>query len=365
MNKLNKEIGSEFHSSCEFDKNIKKEVNIDLNDFSDYTFLRSGREAIGFILDQIKPAKKLAILPTYICESMLTPFLKRGYKVDFFSVDKQFNPNIGELEVLLSKEPDILLVIDWFGMNKNQRVVSTTRSFSQNTKVLADCTHSFFNGRNNFNPDYIVVSLRKWFALPDGALAASYSSSFISKARYKENGFVSNRKYAMKLKSEYLISKTADSKRIFRELLYKAEKELENNTEVLGISKESLLIINRLDFNDMKNKRRENYNTLYQLIKNLPVVLIINRYMQENETPLFFSILAEGYRDDLQKWLANKNIYCPILWPLPRTIYKKHKISAYISDNILSIPCDQRYTLEDMNYIYNMLKTYFEENYDG
>ena len=199
-----KEIGSEFNITSGFNDITCNNLNNVEKDYHDCMYIRNGREAIGFILDEIDLNTKFAILPSYICESMLEPFLNRGYSVEYFEVDKNFNPNIEEVKKLLNKNPDIIFVIDWFGMNKNQEIVSLVREKCENTKILADFTHSYFNSFSFIKPDFIIVSLRKWFALPDGAIAINCNHNFKNKLKFVNNSFYEKRKEAMLIKTRYL-----------------------------------------------------------------------------------------------------------------------------------------------------------------
>ena len=109
----------------------------------------------------------------------------------------------------------------------------------------------------------------------------------------------------------------------------------------------------------MITKRRENFNTLYKLIDKSKVIPIVNKIAGNDECPFCFPILVNNRRDELQSWLAEKNIYCPVLWPLREDTYLKYKVSAYMSDNILSIPCDQRYSIDDMEYVAKAINAFF------
>lgn len=360
-----REIGSEFNISWEIDNTINKSSSNIHKSYYDYAYARSGREAIGFILDEIKPKTKIAILPTYICESMLEPFLKRGYSIEYFGIDEYFNPNISELEIALHKNPDIILVIDWFGMDKNQEVVSLAKKYSENLTVLADCTHSYFNYVMSFEADFIVASLRKWFALPDGAIAINCKGNFKNRLEFIDNYFFAKRKKAMLMKTEYLYNGEEKLKVQFRSLLSEAEDLLDNEDRLIGMSPFSISVINEMDFDLMKKKRRENFNMLHNFIKgnmNTYITPIVNKMATDSECPFSFPIITEGNRDKLQSWLSNNGIYCPVLWPLPEDVYLNNKVSAYISDNMLSIPCDQRYSINDMKYIVKTIDAFFRGN---
>lgn len=356
---MHREIGSEFHITEKNNIILDRNLSIIQKSYHDYVYARSGREAIGFILDEIEPCTRIAVLPAYICKSMLEPFLKRGYSVEYFSIDQNFNPDLKEIEIALNKNPDVMLVIDWFGMNKNQEVISLVKKRFPNLVTLADCTHNFFNDFMTIEADFVIASLRKWFALPDGAIAINCRNDFKNRLKFVDSCFFNKRKKAMLLKAEYLNSREQSLKMQYRKLLSAAEHFLDSESMPVGISAFSLSLINEMDFNFMKMKRRENFNALYDLIDGFASTPIINRTITSAECPFCFPIIVENNRNKLQEWLAENGIYCPVLWPLPDYVYLNYEASAYLSDNMLSIPCDQRYSVDDMEYIAKTIKAFF------
>ena len=71
---------------------------------------------------------------------------------------------------------------------------------------------------------------------------------------------------------------------------------------------------------------------------------------------MFVPIIVEN-RDKLRKYLIDKKIYCPVHWPLSN--YHKIKVNDQeIYQNELSLICDQRYNLDDMKYIVDVIKEF-------
>ena len=58
----------------------------------------------------------------------------------------------------------------------------------------------------------------------------------------------------------------------------------------------------------------------------------------------------------LRKKLQDEKIYIPVLWPNVKEDLCATDTEYQLSDNILPIPCDQRYTVDDMNYIIKIIK---------
>ena len=68
------------------------------------------------------------------------------------------------------------------------------------------------------------------------------------------------------------------------------------------------------------------------------------------ESTLYFPIRLEN-RDAVQKAMAAKNVYCPVIWPEPVEAAGVCPVSRAVVDDMLAIPCDQRYDEADMDYI--------------
>ena len=58
---------------------------------NDYVWLSTGRSAIGYVIKTIelrKPnLKKVAVLPSFTCDTVFEPFLKAGYDVFYYPVE--------------------------------------------------------------------------------------------------------------------------------------------------------------------------------------------------------------------------------------------------------------------------------------
>lgn len=67
--------------------------------------------------------------------------------------------------------------------------------------------------------------------------------------------------------------------------------------------------------------------------------------------PLLFE--SSKKRNTIRQILIKYNIYCPIYWPL--YFDNKNKCNHYIENHILCIPIDQRYNINNMKFITNII----------
>ena len=103
--------------------------------------------------------------------------------------------------------------------------------------------------------------------------------------------------------------------------------------------------------------RRENKITRKNNIKYLNDKLIYKCDSKFVNTYFTYVILLNNKleRDNLRKYLIDNKIYCPVYWPLN---FDTTNCNQYITDRILSIPIDQRYNENDMNFIANCINRY-------
>jgi hypothetical protein len=60
--------------------------------------------------------------------------------------------------------------------------------------------------------------------------------------------------------------------------------------------------------------------------------------------------------DEVRKQLQEKKIFIPTLWPAVFNLCKETDIEYDLAKNILPIPIDQRYGIEEMEYMIEKIK---------
>ena len=81
--------------------------------------------------------------------------------------------------------------------------------------------------------------------------------------------------------------------------------------------------------------------------------------MQEHTFVLWVVGAKAADRGKFKEYLSQNGIHATSYWPVgPYINLEGHTDCAYIYDHVISIPCDQRYTAEDMAYICRVLKDF-------
>ena len=98
------------------------------------------------------------------------------------------------------------------------------------------------------------------------------------------------------------------------------------------------------DISDMRRKRRENAKYIHDHLN-----LTFLNQLTDKAVPLFVPVFFETteQRNAVRKKLIEAQIYCPIHWPKPALIPADFEANK-IYDTELSLICDQRYDLTDM-----------------
>lgn len=108
-----------------------------------------------------------------------------------------------------------------------------------------------------------------------------------------------------------------------------------------------------IDWNEASQKRRENYEILHNLIHKNGKFEIVSE-LEEGEVPFCMPVCTQN-RDDLLRYLIRNKIYCNVHWRLSEEQKSVSPEIKNLSNQILSIPCDQRYGKEEMKYIGHVL----------
>ena len=221
-----REFGSTFEIDCLSDKYFEN-----ITSFLPYwAFTRSGREAIGLLLQG--KTSGIALLPAYCCWSMTSPFETAGWKVQYYPINKDLSANLSELKVLLDKlHPQLVMVVDYFGFTPTNKTVELIKDFDKDVIVLEDFTQSLFNFNKRFNPkvDCYVASVRKSIGVPDGGVVLSNLQLNVKSLSSAKTLFVEKHIEAGVLKKMYSYSFDQTLKNTFRQLQSEAGDEIKKD----------------------------------------------------------------------------------------------------------------------------------------
>ncbi|WP_394863326.1 hypothetical protein [Paraclostridium bifermentans] len=294
--------------------------------------LNSGRNSLIYILKS-KKIKKV-YLPYYLCDSVSNKVIQEGYNVDYYNVDKEFNPifnkNLGEDEYLY--------IVNFYGQINNEKLLEYNQKYK---RIIVDNTHAFY--QNPILDIDTIYSCRKFFGVPDGAYL--YTNTKLNESLTLDDS---------KDRIKHLVGRLGGTASAFYKDFQKSDEEFETES----LKKMSIFtqnILGAIDYNKVKESRNMNYNVLYESLKE------INKLNLKLVDGAFSYPLLVENGEEIRKKLIENKIYISMLWPnVPKSV-SEDSIEYIYSKNIIPIPCDQRYNSDDMNYIIDIVKGFIKK----
>lgn len=328
MSAVRSEIGSEF-----WDVPAGKQNTLFPQDTK---WFLSGRSALKTILSQADIRK--AALPSWCCDSMIKPFLEAGIEVSFYPV---YAEN-GFVQDLSQIDADGVLVMDYFGYT-GQADLS-----GYDGTVIRDVTHSLLS-KTYDDARYYFGSLRKWA----GFWTGGYGWGFDCELPPADSGYVAMRRDAMEEKERYISAVTDDKSYLGQ--LTQAEQWLET-ADAMAAAQRDAQLARKLDVELIKSRRRENATRLLEAFSDIAVFPELGA----QDCPMFVPILVpDGQRDALRRYLIQREIYCPVHWPVSEYHRLDERTGALYARE-LSLVCDQRYTTADMDRIVEAVNDFWK-----
>lgn len=338
-------------------------------------YTASGREAIELALISLEREKpeisRRCLMPAYMCESVFLPFLRRGWELVFYSVERGLDTAGEEIfRLALENDPGLIFIHPYCGTD-------TCRGFRRQLSMLKrsgvmimeDVTQSYYLEGVGKDADFVVGSLRKWYAVPDGGFVAS-DLPLAADILLEGEGYAKKRLGPLVQKWEYLRAgeltqeEKQERKTAFLTENRALETELDHYEGVRAISRLSTHILSEIDEEGAKRQRAENYRYLYEKIMSMkrlwPILM-----KGEGEAPLYLPVYAKE-RDELQRFLAERGVYAPVLWPVGEQ--NRNELlgdETYIYEHMLALPIDQRYGAAQMERIAQILVLYENQSVIG
>lgn len=378
------EIGSVYEinplSIPAIDDNIADRVElyeISKYDKKNIAYTASGREAIALALYSIEKEYpdicKKCFMPVYMCDTVFIPFVQRGWELIFYHIGKDMKADVTEIEALLQREDaGVFFLHPYYGVDTWKELRPLLSQYQKEGLILMeDVTQSYYLDIDT-QADYIVGSLRKWYAIPDGGFIAS-DHEFYTEIVESDETF-SKERLGMQIKKwNYLkaIDEPIVDKK--RKQVLQADKQeylasnrmledrLDRFTKITDISEVSNGLLKNINEEEYKCRRNENCRILFEGLKNRKTVFTVLGENIENASPLYFPVYMLQ-RGALQQYLRERDIYVPVLWPVGKENEDfLNEGEQYIYTHIAAIPMDQRYGKENMERIVSVINEFEEK----
>lgn len=280
--------------------------------------LNNARSALLYIL-RARNAKKVW-LPYYLCESVRKMLISKGIVFEEYHVDADFLPQFNK--TLTTGE--YLYVVNYFGLLSPEKEQQLSDRFHN---VIFDHVQAFF--QRPISDVDTVYSCRKFFGVPDGGYAVT--ASVLQQSLNQDKSTDRFRHLLGRFEGATAREFYDDFKQNDRSFL---------NSELLAMSELTHNLLRAIHYAQVQRKREENYRILHDEFEMKNSLMLT-----QPNGPYAYPLYCENGLL-IKKLLAQKGIFVPTLWP--NVLEQGSELERDYAANILPLPCDQRYSADDM-----------------
>ena len=336
-----KEFGSDFHYIDTYTSGRAHLTDV----FRGATLLADGRQCIVVLIRQY--GWNRIWMPDYFCYEVIETIKEQtGITVKFYE-DTPLHE--GQVENLPFREGDVLLRMNFFGIRDKRSNANIP------CPVIEDHTHDPFGHWALYSDaDWCISSIRKILPLPEGGMMWSPKGHRLTvdlQPSEENEQIASTRWEGMEMKTAYLNGEDV-SKDEFRRHYTETEEWFDHAEPSLLDEQSKTVVSKQLDINLWQGAKRKNWALLQRLV-NSDVCKVLN---PEDETCTMFSLVLlfdnKETRDKVRKHLIDACVYPAILWAVPESASEN---AGNFSERMLSIHCDGRYSIEDIQQLASIL----------
>lgn len=288
--------------------------------------LNCGRNALAYLIESKNIAK--LYIPKFNCDCITD--LSKRMKVDYdtYSIDKNFKPIFNSK---LNKD-EYLYLINYYGQISNEEIKVYKDKYKN---LIVDNAQAYF--QMPVEGIDTLYTCRKFFGVSDGAILYTdlplnceleVDESF-NRMRFVLGRFERNA-------SEFYLESSKNN-------------DLFDVEPVKYMSKLTYNLLHGIDYDYVGKKRTTNFEYLNRVFKD------INQLQLCTPRGAFMYPLLISNGAEIRKELQQKKIYIPVLWPNVLNECSEDSIEYNYAKNILPLPCDQRYSEEEMEYMSKLI----------
>ncbi len=345
-------------------------------------YVYRARTAISYLpeLLEIRVGDEV-LMPAYNCGSEIDSFLKLGISVVFFRIDASGKIDVEDIKHKVSGKSKAVYVTHYFGFPQDladlQAVCKQHGLF-----LIEDCALSLFSSDNNrklgSSGDVAVMSFPKTLPLLDGGALIINNQTLRSKtwALIKPPVFSDYRRLLPLIKASVLryLSRKPFFHPVFRWIsgLLEAKKSVDQSNlaekwkvmpesyyykSELDNRRMSLLskrMLGRIDYAQVVETRRKNYQRLLSMFSENPNVMPMFRMLPPGVCPLVFPVIVED-REKVCIALNKQHIHAMPWWAgYHRDLsWNGFEEARFLKDHVVALPIHQDLTEDEIHFIGN------------
>lgn len=294
--------------------------------------LNTGRAAIWHAF-RLTGAKAIWI-PYYQCETVREFLVKKGALIKYYHQDINFNPID-----LWPQSDEAVLLVNYFGIMSQDRMRILSNSYPH---VIIDNCQAFFS--KPIEGVFSVYSARKFIGVADGAyVIGEDAESFVDE--YPLCYSSDTAEFLLK-RIEYGCEGKGYEARTLNEKRVDSE-------DIMKMSGLTYAILDAADYEHIIGKRRENFSIACDFFADLNLI-DPSRYYDGNTVAMVYPLLIED--DELLFRLLKAKHFQGHWWNYITQELPAETFEYWISRYMIPITIDQRYGIQELEYLYNIIK---------
>lgn len=297
--------------------------------------LNSGRAALRLFI-RLKKIRKI-YLPAFCCDTVREACAAEGILWEYYSVDKDFRPCLSEEDA----GNDWVCLVNFYGVFDDGDMQALMQQYP---RLIVDYTHAFFQqplkGMN------VLYSCRKFFGVPDGAylILGEGEGEKIYETLPQDLSFE---------RMHFLLGRfEAGASPFYQE--YAQNNDFFANEPIKRMSKLTHNLLRAIDYPRVCGQRTENFAFLHRQLKEKNVLNLPPAIEGAYAYPFWFNGDKISGKE-IRRRLIAQQIYIPMLWPEVCSLEEASPLERQMTENILPLPVDQRYSRGDMEEILGCL----------
>ena len=289
--------------------------------------LNSGRFCLEYIL-RCRKFTKLYV-PYFTCDSAVEPIVKLGIPYEFYHIDT----NYLIVDDVVVGENEALMYTNYWGL-MDDYCRELAGKYGRN--LILDYTQAFY--ANPIDSIDTFYSCRKFFGVPDGGyLYTKVKADFEVMQDWSYERITSLIK-RIDLSAEQGYDDFRKSSEEFHKL------------PIRYMSNFTKRMMAGIDYEGVARKRRANYDYLRRALG--------GKILLEGEVPMIFPYAVQCDGQSLRKYLIKNKIFVAKYWANVDEWAGDGALETEMANNILPLPIDQRYGVEEMQYIVDKIREF-------